>query len=168
MYPPSCHNGMVWSAKWFFVNVKPLLLHLLRHHPGYGLTIVGHSLGAGVACCLTMLLNKERASWGDLAAVSLQCIAFATPACASLELCRLSQSAGNIISVVNFYDCVPRMSAAATKVCRPGCASSTDPHSCTLPGHVAIVLPCLHLCMNAGFSVSSCGWLFALGCVFEV
>ena len=42
-----CHNGMTWAARWFFLNLKPLLLHLLRHHPSHGLTIVGHSLGAG-------------------------------------------------------------------------------------------------------------------------
>ena len=116
-----CHNGIAWAAQWFALNLSPLLLHLLQRHSGYGLTVVGHSLGAGVAACLTLLLNDAKAGWpAAIADAPIQCFAYATPACATEELCRLSEAAGNIVTLVNEFDCVPRMSTVSTKVWRRG------------------------------------------------
>lgn len=41
------HAGMLHSAHWLLHNETSRLQHLLQDNPGYGLHLIGHSLGAG-------------------------------------------------------------------------------------------------------------------------
>eukprot|EP00930_Biecheleria_cincta_P004722 TRINITY_DN105652_c0_g1_i1.p1 TRINITY_DN105652_c0_g1~~TRINITY_DN105652_c0_g1_i1.p1 ORF type:complete len:809 (-),score=141.75 TRINITY_DN105652_c0_g1_i1:48-2399(-) len=92
------HRGMVCSARWLMEEVSPLLIRL--HTEGYRVTIVGHSLGAGVGAFLTLLLRPQIGS--------IVCYGFGTPACIDEQL----QPAllGCMVSVINRDDIVPRLS----------------------------------------------------------
>eukprot|EP00127_Corallochytrium_limacisporum_P002000 Clim_evm7s97 gene=Clim_evmTU7s97 len=99
----------------------------------YTLTIVGHSMGGGVAACLAGMLRQDfapravrrddqRGSEGSTTdhmeyedlmqrcggvAHGIKCTVFAPPACFSQELARAMD--GSVTSVVNGDDCVPRL-----------------------------------------------------------
>jgi Lipase (class 3) len=54
------HHGMLKSCHWFSNNIKNILIEALEKNPGYGLRVIGHSLGAGVAALVTTsFLNDE-------------------------------------------------------------------------------------------------------------
>jgi hypothetical protein len=46
------HWGMLEAAQWFAENELKAVREVCDKHPGYGLLLVGHSLGAGTACLL--------------------------------------------------------------------------------------------------------------------
>ena len=71
---------------------------------GIGLTLVGHSLGGGVAAIMAALLNFE----SDLPPV--KCFSYATPACCSVPLA--AHLKGHVVSCVLQDDAVPRLSDA--------------------------------------------------------
>jgi pimeloyl-ACP methyl ester carboxylesterase len=69
---------------------------------GVNVTLVGHSLGGGVASLMTALLNAD----SDLPRV--KCYSFATPACCSVDLAELLKP--DVVSCVLQDDVVPRLS----------------------------------------------------------
>ncbi|CAI5942270.1 unnamed protein product [Closterium sp. NIES-64] len=114
------HAGMLEAAKWVAQSQGQLIAQLLSQNPGYSLVTVGHSLGAGTAALLAMLLRHPP----SLPALSLSlsphllpapalspfCWAFACPCIVSQDL---AETAFFIRTVVLQDDIVPRMSTAA-------------------------------------------------------
>ncbi|CAI5466804.1 unnamed protein product [Closterium sp. Yama58-4] len=85
---------MLEAAKWVAQSQGQLIAHLLSQNPDYSLVTVGHSLGAGTAALLAMLLRHPP----SLPALSLSphhlppaalipyCWAFACPCIVSQDL----------------------------------------------------------------------------------
>lgn len=94
------HNGMLKAAMW----IKDRIVGSLRilHADGYQITLAGHSLGAGCASLLAVMLQKEFEN--------LQCFAYAVPACVNLHV---AESCVNFVhSIVLRDDFVPRAKAS--------------------------------------------------------
>lgn len=47
-WPPRLPNPLSLQARWFIKHTLPQLRELCDANPGYGVLLVGHSLGAGV------------------------------------------------------------------------------------------------------------------------
>ncbi|KAG7391634.1 hypothetical protein PHYPSEUDO_004136 [Phytophthora pseudosyringae] len=93
------HRGMVHAATWLVRHLRSDLRELAEKYPDYRLVATGHSLGAAVAALSAMQLREE---FPDI-----HCYAFGTPACVTRELA--TGSLDFVTSVVNGYDCVPRL-----------------------------------------------------------
>lgn len=102
------HSGMFASAEWVAEDLKRLgiLETLLQgtncRYPNYRLYISGHSLGAGVAAILALMLHS--------AFPTLRCLCFEPPGCV------LSEKAAKqdyIVSFVHGADIVPRLSISS-------------------------------------------------------
>ncbi|KAE9130220.1 hypothetical protein PF010_g3920 [Phytophthora fragariae] len=93
------HRGMVHAATWLVRHLRKDLQELSQQYPDYRLVATGHSLGAAVAALSAMQLRDEFPS--------IHCYAFGTPACVTRELA--TQSYDLVTTVVNGYDCVPRL-----------------------------------------------------------
>ncbi|GJP70143.1 hypothetical protein CLOP_g1122 [Closterium sp. NIES-67] len=91
------HYGMVQAAETFVHEEAPLLRHLLAHHPGYDLRLIGHSLGAAVAALVTILLRPQAEVLLGVASGRVRCVGFATPPCVSRHL---ALSCGSFITTV--------------------------------------------------------------------
>uniref|UniRef100_A0AAV1T6A0 sn-1-specific diacylglycerol lipase n=1 Tax=Peronospora matthiolae TaxID=2874970 RepID=A0AAV1T6A0_9STRA len=94
------HNGMLKAVMW----IKDRIVKSLRvlHHEGYRIVFTGHSLGAGCAALLSIILQKE---FEDL-----ECFAYAVPACVNLTV---AESCDNFVhSIVLRDDIVPRAKAS--------------------------------------------------------
>jgi len=94
----SGHRGMVQSARWLHGEIGQDLLKL--HSQGYQITVVGHSLGAGVGGLLTVLLRPT--------IVSMMCYGFGTPPCVDEALVPTLLDA--MVTVVNRDDMVAHLS----------------------------------------------------------
>ncbi|KAG7385104.1 hypothetical protein PHYBOEH_009177 [Phytophthora boehmeriae] len=94
------HNGMLKAAMW----IKDRIVKSLRvlHNEGYHIVFAGHSLGAGCAALLSIMLQKE---FEDL-----ECFAYAVPACVNLSV---AESCNDFVhSIVLRDDFVPRAKAS--------------------------------------------------------
>ncbi|TYZ59892.1 hypothetical protein PybrP1_009205 [[Pythium] brassicae (nom. inval.)] len=94
------HNGMLKAAMW----IKDRIVGSLRilHADGYQITLAGHSLGAGCASLLAVMLQKEFEN--------LQCFAYAVPACVNFHV---AESCVDFVhSIVLRDDFVPRAKAS--------------------------------------------------------
>lgn len=94
------HNGMLKAAMW----IKDRIVGSLRklHNEGYQIVFAGHSLGAGCAALLSVMLQKE---FEDL-----KCFAYAVPACVNYHLAEAC--ADFVHSIVLRDDIVPRAKAS--------------------------------------------------------
>ncbi|RHY15386.1 hypothetical protein DYB36_005605 [Aphanomyces astaci] len=90
------HHGMAQAATWVKHQVHDSLKELDRQ--GYRFMINGHSLGGGVAALLSVMLHDEFPS--------LECFAYAVPACASRDIADACVS--YVHSIVLRDDFVPR------------------------------------------------------------
>lgn len=72
---------MLAAARWIKGQTKARMEQALADNPGYRLHIIGHSLGGGTACLLSMMLKE---AGGPFAGV--RCVAIACPSCMTLEL----------------------------------------------------------------------------------
>jgi pimeloyl-ACP methyl ester carboxylesterase len=104
----AAHGGMARAARWFAAHIGPRLAVMLEMYPNTRLRLVGHSLGAGVATLLCLLLRSTPV-FRDV-----ECVAFAPPACASSELSALASTC--VTSVVNGDDFLPFMSFQHTSI----------------------------------------------------
>ncbi|XP_078427516.1 uncharacterized protein LOC144700022 [Wolffia australiana] len=100
------HNGLLKSAAWILDAECQVLKVLLGEHPDYTLTVAGHSLGAGVAAMLAMLLVQNRQRLNDVERKRVRCYAMAPARCMSLNLA--VRYADVINSVVLQDDFLPR------------------------------------------------------------
>lgn len=102
------HRGIVRAAEWFQKNMLDSLKTWCREKSNGKLIITGHSLGAGTAALLSMLLQNEFDG--------VECFAFAPPAVLSTGLCSVSESV--VTSVICEDDIVPRFSTMAVETLR--------------------------------------------------
>ncbi|CAI5977227.1 unnamed protein product [Closterium sp. NIES-65] len=110
------HYGMVQAAETFVHEESPLLRHLLAHHPGYDLRLIGHSLGAAVAALVTILLRPQAQGLLGITSERVRCVGFATPPCVSRHLALSCRPF--ITTVVLQDDIVPRLSLHALESLR--------------------------------------------------
>lgn len=98
------HEGMYTAASMICEDT----LHLVEHFflpQGYTIKVVGHSLGAAVACILGLFLQSRVPATNYQ---NLRVLAFATPACLDIAIARAV--APFTTTVLNNTDCVPRLS----------------------------------------------------------
>ncbi|RZB61653.1 uncharacterized protein LOC114391120 [Glycine soja] len=100
------HNGLLKAAGWVLDSECEVLRELVAKHPNYTLTFVGHSLGAGVAAMLTMVVVQNRDRLGNIDRKRVRCYAIAPARCMSLNLA--VRYADVINSVVLQDDFLPR------------------------------------------------------------
>lgn len=108
------HTGMLECAKRKFSSVHLPILHTIGKFPNYKLVVIGHSLGAGTAALLTLLLKDAIPC-----STPIQCFAYAPPCVLSPQLAKSSESL--IKSFILGNDCVPRLSFASVKRLRDLC-----------------------------------------------
>mmetsp|Transcript_27622 Transcript_27622/g.52578 ORF Transcript_27622/g.52578 Transcript_27622/m.52578 type:complete len:716 (-) Transcript_27622:362-2509(-) len=102
------HKGFTMIAEQLHHMHLERLQHLMDTHrdEDYELRVIGHSLGAGVAALLAMLLDKEPGLKGRV-----QCTAFSPPPVLSLGLAR--KCASIVDSFVVEDDIIPRLSISS-------------------------------------------------------
>nr|CAD1840857.1 unnamed protein product [Ananas comosus var. bracteatus] len=100
------HNGLLRAAAWVLDAECDVLSDLLRTHPDYTLTFAGHSLGAGVAALLAMVVVQNKDKLGNVDRSRVRCYAMAPARCMSLNLA--VRYADIINSVVLQDDFLPR------------------------------------------------------------
>jgi len=96
------HSGMLVCARKKLEMIRNALYTALQRYADYKLVVVGHSLGAGTASLITLLIKQERPD------IDMHCYAYAPPCVLSTELafgCR-----DLITSIALGHDCVPRLS----------------------------------------------------------
>ena len=99
------HEGMLEAARWLLPDVLTPLMHL--HASGYAIVLCGHSLGAGIAAILTVLLRPL--------IPTVRCVGFATPPVLAGD--GLLRAAGGFIeSVSHRHDVVPRLTVQSVRV----------------------------------------------------
>jgi hypothetical protein len=90
----------------------------VNDHPDYKFRIIGHSLGAGTATILTMLIKNCILSFPNLLILTylnsdyadVKCIAYASPPVFDKELATAEETKELVINVIHNNDCVPRLS----------------------------------------------------------
>ncbi|CAJ0639364.1 15118_t:CDS:2 [Entrophospora sp. SA101] len=116
------HKGMFQVAKSLVkpgkVGVFEALKRELQQNDGYGLVLVGHSLGAGVASLLTLLLasptTRMTTRWSGLPlGRRVHCYVFATPCVMSIDLSKKAKTL--VTSVAYGNDVVCRLSLGHVK-----------------------------------------------------
>jgi hypothetical protein len=108
-----CHEGMLTAANKLCDDLEDAIKNMAIRD-GYTTKIVGHSLGAGAAALLGILLRTRLTNERLRDPKFLHVWAFACPACLDIESARESKSF--ITSVVNKSDVVPRASIANLKL----------------------------------------------------
>ncbi|XP_024539564.1 uncharacterized protein LOC112349404 [Selaginella moellendorffii] len=110
------HSGMLAAARWLMDNETTCLRDLLVANPEYRFVLVGHSLGAGTAALLCMLLRDcDGGSVGPLSRLGIPpswitCWGYGCPPCVDK---RLAEEAGFIRNIVLQDDVVARISPGA-------------------------------------------------------
>ncbi|XP_024517736.1 sn1-specific diacylglycerol lipase beta [Selaginella moellendorffii] len=107
----NAHFGTAQAARWFFHNEVQTLRKCLQENMGYGLRIVGHSLGGATASLLAMMLHKRSVELLGIPPEQVAAVGIATPPCVSKSLA--VECAGYVTTLALQYDVIPRMSAAA-------------------------------------------------------
>lgn len=93
------HCGMVVAARWIANQAIPCLNEAVAQFPDYGVKIIGHSMGAGIAAILAYILREnEKLS-------SSTCLAFGPAACMTWDLAESGKDF--ITTIVNRNDLVP-------------------------------------------------------------
>lgn len=111
------HFGMLAAARWLKKTVQGQLKQALEDNPGFKLRIIGHSLGAGAAVILTMLLRESGPPFDDTT-----CIAIACPCCLTANLAKSCSS--YVTSIINNTDVVPTICPANADRLREDISSS--------------------------------------------
>lgn len=101
------HSGMKAAAQWFLTEVFPSVVLHCERLDITDVVLVGHSLGAGTASILAMLLQGLRPTTGTGKKIHIRCMAYGPPCVASEEL--LSKDDG-IQSFILGEDIVARLS----------------------------------------------------------
>lgn len=73
------HDAIATSARHLANRLGPLLKLVEASHPDFEVTVTGHSLGAGTACLLAILLKE------DVGVSNVRAVGFATPPVIDLE-----------------------------------------------------------------------------------
>ena len=104
------HLGMLECAKRKLSLIQDKLLDIItmKEYENYKLVVIGHSLGAGTASLLTLLLRELLPQ-----RIQIHCHAFAPPCVLSPNLALLHTDL--ITSYILGSDCVPRLSYASVQ-----------------------------------------------------
>ncbi|KAH7288795.1 hypothetical protein KP509_31G043400 [Ceratopteris richardii] len=105
------HYGTAKAAEWFVAQELPTLRHIIQKYAGFGLRIVGHSLGGATAALLAMMLRKKSDEHLGFPPSIISAVGFASPPCVSRTLA--IRSGSFIRNVVLQDDVVPRINAAS-------------------------------------------------------
>lgn len=109
-YTGNCHKGMLETATWLIEEVQDAMLAAAAAHPDYRLVVTGHSLGAGAAAIITLLLAEEHdgrpRAFGFR---DVQGVGFATPGVASQEVACCPAAKEVFTSVIFQRDLIPRL-----------------------------------------------------------
>ena len=70
------HSGMATMAERVWAAAGPTVKTELQANPGYEFILTGHSLGAGAACLVTILVQTKRFLSNDQ---KIRCFAYASP-----------------------------------------------------------------------------------------
>eukprot|EP00531_Pseudo-nitzschia_arenysensis_P015125 CAMPEP_0116121206 /NCGR_PEP_ID=MMETSP0329-20121206/3575_1 /TAXON_ID=697910 /ORGANISM="Pseudo-nitzschia arenysensis, Strain B593" /LENGTH=653 /DNA_ID=CAMNT_0003615007 /DNA_START=83 /DNA_END=2042 /DNA_ORIENTATION=+ len=70
------HSGMATMAERVWAKAGPTVKTQLEENPGYEFILTGHSLGAGTACLVTILVQNRRLLSKDQ---KIRCFAYASP-----------------------------------------------------------------------------------------
>jgi len=98
-----CHRGMLEAAKYVCddMEARKVLRNAFEDHPEFNLRIIGHSLGAGVAAVLGLMMRKQYPL--------LRCLCFSPPGCVFTP--RIAEISKEFAwSYVLHNDIVPRLS----------------------------------------------------------
>lgn len=130
------HRGMLRSAEYVYAKLcqENILNDLFILHPTFDLVITGHSLGAGVAALLSLML---KAKYPDL-----RCFAFSPPGCVMSDSC-LPASEDFICSVVMGNDLVGRLSRHAMTKFKSQIIAALE--NCDRPKHEILLKGCWRL-----------------------
>ncbi|CAN0902791.1 hypothetical protein LINGRAHAP2_LOCUS22194 [Linum grandiflorum] len=101
------HNGLMKAAGWILDSESRILKELVGKYSSYSLTFAGHSLGAGVAAMLALVVVfNSGGKLGYIERKRIRCFAIAPARCMSLNLA--VRYADVIYSVVLQDDFLPR------------------------------------------------------------
>eukprot|EP00747_Dinoflagellata_sp_TGD_P131938 gnl/TRDRNA2_/TRDRNA2_175031_c0_seq5.p1 gnl/TRDRNA2_/TRDRNA2_175031_c0~~gnl/TRDRNA2_/TRDRNA2_175031_c0_seq5.p1 ORF type:complete len:567 (-),score=82.86 gnl/TRDRNA2_/TRDRNA2_175031_c0_seq5:67-1767(-) len=105
-YPgKNTHFGFLRSAQNVLKKTKHFLRKSLEKHPGFGILVIGYSLGGGTGLILTLLLQAKPL----VGQKSLRCIAYGPPPVVDVLDAELTRFA-DILVFINGFDIVPRIS----------------------------------------------------------
>ncbi|RZS02044.1 hypothetical protein BHM03_00032008 [Ensete ventricosum] len=81
------HLGLLKAAAWLLNREADTLCRLLRDcGPEYGLVLAGHSLGAGVAALMAVMVVNHLDRFGEIPRTRVRCYAISPARCMSLNL----------------------------------------------------------------------------------
>ncbi|KAJ3669289.1 hypothetical protein LUZ60_011239 [Juncus effusus] len=134
------HCGMLTAARWICQLAVPCLHEIVGKFPEYKLKIMGHSMGAGIAAILTLML-REREEFS-----SCTCISFAPAACMTWELAEAGKEF--ITSLVNKDDVVPSFCKVSTAKIRSEVMASSRRNNIRQNMQPSKLFDCLNLHLN--------------------
>eukprot|EP01065_Artemidia_motanka_P005728 TRINITY_DN1277_c2_g1_i1.p1 TRINITY_DN1277_c2_g1~~TRINITY_DN1277_c2_g1_i1.p1 ORF type:complete len:619 (+),score=128.31 TRINITY_DN1277_c2_g1_i1:45-1901(+) len=105
------HSGILEAAQHLWQEIRHCVLREFMPgrggaYEGWPLVLSGHSLGGGVAACLSLLMERE----GVADALNVKCFGFGVPPCFSEDLADRCQR--RMVTVVNGKDVAPRAGLA--------------------------------------------------------
>ncbi|CAN1751745.1 hypothetical protein LINPERHAP1_LOCUS4431 [Linum perenne] len=80
------HRGLMKAAGWVLDSECDVLKELLERYSSYSLSFAGHSLGAGVAAMLALVVVLNSGKLGNVERKRIRCFAIAPARCMSLNL----------------------------------------------------------------------------------
>ncbi|GLJ42506.1 hypothetical protein SUGI_0881060 [Cryptomeria japonica] len=129
------HSGILAAAKWLMGEESENLQILMKAYPGHKLVLTGHSLGAGTASLLCMLLqeafSKDEKNPGTRLIVPnsmFACWSFGCPPCVDEKL---SQEQASIRNIILQDDLIARLSPAALEDLRSEIPKTDWPQTLT-------------------------------------
>lgn len=97
----SAHGGIVRAALWIFETKKEMIDKAIKDYPSYSIQVVGHSLGAGVAVLISLLLQRDGFT-------NLHCWAYSPPK--TVDPILGAESKSFVTSFIYHNDFCPRLS----------------------------------------------------------
>eukprot|EP00537_Pseudo-nitzschia_pungens_P002609 CAMPEP_0172356494 /NCGR_PEP_ID=MMETSP1060-20121228/866_1 /TAXON_ID=37318 /ORGANISM="Pseudo-nitzschia pungens, Strain cf. cingulata" /LENGTH=375 /DNA_ID=CAMNT_0013076627 /DNA_START=518 /DNA_END=1645 /DNA_ORIENTATION=+ len=143
------HSEMANMAERVWTEAGPQIKSVLNENPGYEFILTGHSLGAGAACLLTIMLEKKELLPNEQ---EIRCFAYASPpAYTPLELvpksvrCTINfvhgddfihflsiQKVRKLLRSLRVVDYYARYNLSCIEITRIVCGASTPPNDLIL------------------------------------
>jgi hypothetical protein len=109
------HAGILTGAQEILKMAEPILSEEMKKKPNFKLVISGHSLGAGTAELITMMILSNKEEYSDLLQNGVKCYALAPPPVYRSEQKIPDEIVNSIEIYINNYDCIPSLSFATVK-----------------------------------------------------